>query len=138
MQGIERGSLALCQQSHSSHFPPPNSHFSPAKMFSQFYPVLVILCIPFSLPSFYIVYRLFKRRCLSSVFNEHVALMMIFSGKGRVQKKGISTIFQFSLIKGNYFLYMLLLAIYFRDDPPFQPGHSNPEAADGQLSRRSD
>ena len=51
------------------------------------------------------------------------------------KKKGISTIFQFSLIKENYFLYMLLLAIYFRDDPPFQPGHSNPEAADGQLSR---
>ena len=128
MQGIERGSLALCQQSHSSHFSPTKCSHN----FTQFWS---FSAFPFPCQASTLFTGFLKEDVWAVFFNKHVALMMIFSGKGRVQTKGISTIFQFSLIKGNYFLYMLLLAIYFRDDPPFQPGHSNPEAADGQLSR---
>ena len=44
-------------------------------------PVLVILCIPFSFPSLYLAHRLCRKRFLHSVFNQHVAVMMIFSGR---------------------------------------------------------
>ena len=41
---------------------------------------LVVLCIPLSFPSLYLAQRLCRKRFLKSVFNQHVALMMIFSG----------------------------------------------------------
>ena len=44
------------------------------------FPVLVLACIPLSIPSFYLAFRLYKIRYLDSIFNQHLALMMIFSG----------------------------------------------------------
>ena len=48
--------------------------------------ILVLACFPFSLPSFYLAFRLYKVRYLDSIFNQHVALMMIFSGKSSIVK----------------------------------------------------
>ena len=42
---------------------------------------LVILCIPLSFPSLHLAHRLCRKRFLHSVFNQHVAVMMIFSGR---------------------------------------------------------
>ena len=42
---------------------------------------LVILCSPLSLPSLYLSNQLSKRKYLGSLFNEHAALMLLFSGR---------------------------------------------------------
>ena len=52
----------------------------------KMFPILVLVCFPFSLPSFYLAFRLHKVRYLDSIFNQHVALMMIFSGKSSIVK----------------------------------------------------
>ena len=43
--------------------------------------ILVCACLPFSFPSFYLVYKITKKNFLSSVFNQHIALMLVFSGQ---------------------------------------------------------
>ena len=49
-------------------------------------PALVVLlclyhvCLPLSLPSLYLAYRLVSKRFLGSVFNQHIAVMLIISG----------------------------------------------------------
>ena len=48
-------------------------------------PALVLLCLyhiclPLSLPSLYLAYRLVSKRFLGSVFNQHIAVMLIISG----------------------------------------------------------
>ena len=45
-----------------------------------FWVVLVLVSTPFSIPSLYLAQRLIKKRFLDSVFNQHIALMMIFAG----------------------------------------------------------
>ena len=47
---------------------------------------LILLCIPFSFPSLYLAYRLARRGFLGSIFNQHVALMMLFTGGGQLER----------------------------------------------------
>ena len=55
-------------------------------VFNMILPSLVLLCIPFSFPSLYLAHRLWRKRFLDSVFNQHVAVMMLFSGRnGSIQ-----------------------------------------------------
>ena len=42
---------------------------------------LTLLCLPLSIPSLYIAYRLVRRGFLGTVFNQQIALMMVYSGK---------------------------------------------------------
>ena len=46
---------------------------------------LTIACSPLSFPSFYLAHRLFRKKFLDSIFNQHIALMMMFSGKFSAQ-----------------------------------------------------
>ena len=41
---------------------------------------LIIFCLPLSLPSFYLAYRLYRKQFLGTVFNQQVALMLVYSG----------------------------------------------------------
>ena len=41
---------------------------------------LYLVCLPLSLPSLYLAYRLVSKRFLGSVFNQHIAVMLIISG----------------------------------------------------------
>ena len=41
---------------------------------------LFILFIPFSFPSIYLAHKLYRKKFLGSIFNEQIALMMIFTG----------------------------------------------------------
>ena len=50
--------------------------------------ILVFVCFPFSLPSLYLAFRLYKIRHLDSIFNQHVGLMMVFSGKSFIVNNG--------------------------------------------------
>ena len=80
-------------------------------------PWLVILCVPFSLPSIYLATRLCRKRFLNSDFNQHVALMMVFSGKDNTKIKTWKSwikIYSFSFI-----LYPTLLGIWFSISPIF-------------------
>ena len=42
---------------------------------------LVVACTPLSFPSLYLAYKLARKRFLASVFNQHIALMMVFAGE---------------------------------------------------------
>ena len=42
--------------------------------------VLVLASTPCSLPSLYLAHKLVKKRFLERVFNQHIALMMVFAG----------------------------------------------------------
>ena len=41
---------------------------------------LFILFIPLSFPSIYLAHKLYRKKFLGSIFNEQIALMMIFTG----------------------------------------------------------
>ena len=42
---------------------------------------LVLACTPFSYPSFYLAFKLVRKGFLDSLFNQHIALMMVFAGE---------------------------------------------------------
>ena len=56
--------------------------------FSKMFIILVLVCFPFSMPSLYLAFRLYKIRHLDSIFNQHVGLMMVFSGKSFIVNNG--------------------------------------------------
>ena len=41
----------------------------------------LIFTLPFSIPSFYLAYRLYKKNFLDQIFNKQLAIMLIISGK---------------------------------------------------------
>ena len=43
--------------------------------------LLVCGCLPLSFPSLYLAYKIIKKNFLSSLFNQQIALMLVFSGK---------------------------------------------------------
>ena len=54
---------------------------------------LTVLFLPLSIPSLYLAYRLYSRHFLGTVFNQQIALMMLYSGeKGREVKKELKYI----------------------------------------------
>ena len=77
---------------------------------------LVILCIPFSVPSIYLAQRLCRKKFLNSVFNQHAAVMMIFSGK-----------YIITLKTNSYHKIKTPLIHFSRTNSPVQYGGSNPE-----------
>ena len=44
---------------------------------------LLILCIPFSFPSFYLAYQLVVKRFMGTIFNQQVAFMCVISGEAQ-------------------------------------------------------
>ena len=48
---------------------------------------LYLVCLPLSLPSLYLAYRLVSKRFLGSVFNEHIAVMLFISGNQKLNYK---------------------------------------------------
>ena len=41
---------------------------------------IIILCLPFSIPSFYLAYKLGEKRFMGTIFNQQIALMCVISG----------------------------------------------------------
>ena len=53
----------------------------PLSRVSEMLTDLTLLCFPLSIPSFYLAYRLHRRNFLGTVFNQQIALMMVYSGE---------------------------------------------------------
>ena len=73
---------------------------------------LSLLCLPLCLPSFYLAFRLYRRQFLGTVFNQHIALMLVYSGGmfyicwSRTccsRSKGFGRKFQFACMERSYF-----------------------------------
>ena len=82
--------------------------------------VLVICSTPFSIPSFYLAHKLLKKRFLDSVFNQHIALMMVFAGR-----------FSIKLLLLKPILHLLMIRI----DTSVQPCQCPAETPDLRLSQ---
>ena len=61
-------------------FPPHSSLESVRVIIMWLWLALVLASTPFSLPSLYLAHKMIKTKFLDSVFNQHIALMMVFAG----------------------------------------------------------
>ena len=95
--------------------------------------IIVLVCLPLSLPCLTLVFKIISYNCLSSIFNQNILLLFLITGKYK-QKQDLSfkcsAWKSFVLVCIPQFLFLTVLVIspqswrslYTKSQPPTVPG----------------